>query len=167
MCHTLKRIESIYVNGNEIPDVVDFRNRFCDQRFNNYLPRVSYFEGVDMKIVETDFKAGEAESIELFHGEIIFGSNEYQRFFQLGNNEQVLKPISVVRGMMVSEFVCPCHSNMVDPDTGKPSCMILKYGKNYHGCWTGENSTIQLQDTHITFINIYPCCLPLYVFENS
>ena len=40
---------------------------------------------------------------------------------------------SAGRGIMVSEFVCPCHGNMVDPDTGKPCRVILNYGNNYYG----------------------------------
>ena len=68
---------------------------------------------------------------------------------------------------MVSELVCLCHGNVVDPDTGKPCCVILKYSKNYDGYWTGEDVAIQLQDTYKTFINIHPGCLPLYVFDNS
>ena len=68
--------------------------------------------------------------------------------------------------MMMSEFVCLCHGNMVDSDTEKPCCMILKYGKNYDGYWTGEYVVIQLQDTHTTFINLHPGCITLYVFNN-
>ena len=67
----------------------------------------------------------------------------------------------------MSELVCLCHGNVVDPDTGKPCCVILKYSNNYDGYWTGEDVAIQLQDTYKTFINIHPGCLPLYVFDNS
>ena len=34
---------------------------------------------------------------------------------------------------MISEFVCPLHGRMVDPDIGEPSRVILKYGNNYDG----------------------------------
>ena len=45
---------------------------------------------------------------------------------------------------MVYEFVCPCHGKMVDTDTGKLCRVILEYGKNYYGFWTGEDVVIQL-----------------------
>ena len=56
---------------------------------------------------------------------------------------------------------------MVDKDTGKPCHMILKYGNNDDGYWTGEDVVIYLQDTHLTFINIHSSCITLYVFNNS
>ena len=68
---------------------------------------------------------------------------------------------------MVSEFVCLCHSNMVDPVTGKTCCMILKYGKNYDGYWTREDVTIQLKDIHTTFIKLHPVCLPCMSSETQ
>ena len=52
---------------------------------------------------------------------------------------------------MIYEFVFPCHVRMVDPDTGDPSQVILKYGKNYDGYWTGEYVLKQLEDFHVTF----------------
>ena len=69
---------------------------------------------------------------------------------------------------MVSESVFLCHSNIVDPDTGKPCRVILKYGNNYDGYWTGEDFMIPLQDIHKTTPkSTLPGCLTLYVFDNS
>ena len=50
-----------------------------------------------------------------------------------------MKPKSCGRGLIISEFVCPCHGRMVDPDTGEPYRVMLRYGKNYDGYWTGED----------------------------
>ena len=127
---------------------------------------MSYFEGADMKRVEPELKAGETEIVSVFHEKIIFRANEDHKFCWLGNDEQVLKINSVGRVLSVSKFVCRCHGKMVDPDTGKPCCVILKYGKNYYGYWTGEDDVIQIQDNHTTFIKIHPGYNFLYVFEN-
>ena len=67
---------------------------------------MSYFEGVDMKRVETELKAGKKEIVAVFHNGNIFRLNEYQRFFELGNGKQVLKTKSEVRVMMASELLC-------------------------------------------------------------
>ena len=67
----------------------------------------------------------------------------------------------------MSELVCLCHGKMVDPDTDKFYCTILKYSNNYDGYWTGEDVTIKLQDTYTTFINIYLVIIPLYLFNES
>ena len=56
---------------------------------------------------------------------------------------------------------------MVDPDTGKPCHVIMKYGKNYDEYWTWEDVAIQIQDTHRIIIELHPGWLPLYVFYNS
>ena len=68
---------------------------------------------------------------------------------------------------MISEFVCLCHGRMVDPDTGDPSRVMLKYGKNYYCYWTGENSSKHLEEVRVTFLNIHGGALPLYIFDNS
>ena len=69
---TNKKIGLIYVNMYERPNDVIYRNRFCDRWFNKYLPPMSYFEGVDMKRVDTELKAGETKVVTVFHKEIIF-----------------------------------------------------------------------------------------------
>ena len=45
---------------------------------------------------------------------------------------------------MISDFVCPCHGRMVDPDKGEPSRVMLNYGKKYYGYWIGEYAAKQL-----------------------
>ena len=79
----------------------------------------------------------------------------------------MIKPKGAGMGLMVSEFVCPCNGNIVDPDTGKPCCVILMCDKNYDGYWTGEDVTTQLQDTDTTFVTVQSGCLPLYLFNIS
>ena len=56
----------------------------------------------------------------MFYDENIFRSNEDKQFCGLGNVDQVVTLKIVGRGMVVSEFVCTCHSKMIDTDTGKP-----------------------------------------------
>ena len=92
-----------------------------------------YFEDVDMKRVYPELMAGKTEIVAVFHKEIILRANEDQQFCHLGNNEQVLKPKSAGRGLMVSEFVCLCHGKMLEIDTGKLCHVILNYGNNYDG----------------------------------
>ena len=122
---------------------------------------------MDTKSVYPESNMGKTETVAVFHNEIIFRANEDQWFCWLWNNEQVIKPKSAVRGVMLFKFVCLFHGNMVDPDTGKSYRVILNYGKNYDEYWTGEDVAIQILDPNTTFINIHPGYLPLYVFNNS
>ena len=93
--------------------------------------------------------------------------NEYQRFFQLGNAEQALKPKCAGRDMMVTEFIYMCHGKMFDSDTGKPFHIILKYSNNYDGYCTVEDVVIQIRDTHTTCIKLHPGCTFLYIIDYS
>ena len=88
--------------------------------FNKYLPCMLYLEGGNMKRVDPELKFFKMQIVSLFHNEIIFRANKYQQFCWLGNDEQVIKTKIRVRGLMVSEFVCPWNGKMVDPDTWKP-----------------------------------------------
>ena len=56
---------------------------------------------------------------------------------------------------------------MVDPYIGKYYCIILQYGKNDDGYWTGEDVVIHIQDTHTTFIKLHRDCITLYFTRNS
>ena len=125
---TDKKKGSIYVDGHERPDVIEYRNRFCDRWYNKYFPRMTYFDGDMMLPMEPDLK-GEQKIVPVFHDESTFRANEDQRFCRLEKDEQILKPKYAGRGLMVSEFVCPCHGRMVHPDTKAPCRVMLKYGK--------------------------------------
>ena len=68
---------------------------------------------------------------------------------------------------MISEFVCPCHRRMIDPDIGQPSQVMLKYGNNYDGYCTEEDVAKQLEQIHVTFLKIHGGALALYIFDNQ
>ncbi len=155
---------SIYVDGHEREDVVAYRTRFCERWATKYSPRFAYFEGENMDAIEPDLPKGVQKIVPVFHDEATFRANEDQRFCRLEENEQVLKPKSAGRGLMVSEFVCPCHGRMEYPN---PCRVVLHYGKNYDGYWTGEHVAAQLRDTHRTFQQLHPDCIALYIFDNS
>ena len=55
---------------------------------------------------------------------------------------------------------------MVDPDTGEPSRVMLKYGKNYDDYCTGEDVAKQLEEVHVTFLKFHGGALALYIFDN-
>ena len=42
----------ILMNMRDREDVVVYRTRFCNRWFNKYLPRMTYFEGENMKPVD-------------------------------------------------------------------------------------------------------------------
>ena len=79
----------------------------------------------------------ESKIVPVFHYESKFNANKDQWYCRLEKDDQILKPKSCGRGLIISEFVCPYHGRMVDHDTGEPSGVMLKYGNKYDGYWTG------------------------------
>ena len=67
----------------------------------------------------------------------------------------------------MSEFICPYHVRIVDPDTGESSRVYFKYGKNFDRYLTGDNVANQLRTTHILFDKLHPEYLALYIFDKS
>ena len=68
---------------------------------------------------------------------------------------------------MISETVHPFHGRMFDSDTGDLSLVVLKYRKQYGGCCTGEYVAKQLEEVHVTFLNLHGVARALYIFDNS
>ena len=91
------------------------------------------YEGPEIIEIPPELSSHESKIVDVFHDESKFNSNKDQRYCCLEKDEQILKPKSCGRGLMIYEFVCLCHGIMVDPDKGEPSRVILKYGNNYDG----------------------------------
>ena len=167
MSDTDKRKGSIYVDGHERADVVKYRERFCKQWHEKYLPRMEYYDGNQKEaVVEPELKENERKIVPVFHDEYTFRANEDQRFARVLPDEQILKPKSNGRGLMISEFVCPCHGHLKDPDTGEYARVTLKYGKNFDGYWSGEDVAKQVMETHKIFAKLHGDSLALYIFDN-
>ena len=115
---TYKKKGSIDVDGHDRSDVVAYRERLCKRLFDQYLTRMESYEGPEMVEIPPELVGHESNIVPVFHGESTFNANEDQRYCRLENDEQILKPKSRGRGLMISEFVCLCHGRMVDPDTG-------------------------------------------------
>ena len=56
----------------------------------------------------------------VFRGEIMFNAKKDQRYFRLEKDEQIPKPNSCRKVLMIYEFLCPCHGRMVYTDIGEP-----------------------------------------------
>ena len=81
MVDTDKNKRSIYIDVHKRSNVVAYRNQFCDQWHNRYLPRILYFEGVDMNRVKPKLKAGEMEIVAVFHGKLYSEQMKISSFF--------------------------------------------------------------------------------------
>ena len=107
-----------------------YREQFCKRWFGRYLPIMESYERREMVEIPPALAGHESKIVPVFHNEGTFNSNVDQRYCRFDKDEQILKLKIHGRELMISKFVCPCHGRMVDPDTGEPSRVILKYGKN-------------------------------------
>ena len=163
-----QRQSSIYIDGHEKPDVQEYRLGFC-RRFNeNYLPRMKQYDGDQLNVVYPLLKEGQCEIVPLYHDESTFHSNEGQRYVRVERGTTIIKQKSRGRGLMVSDYVCACHGQMVDPDTDVPTRVTIIYGaNNQDGYWTGDNVAKQTRDIFPVFEKLHPGCIPLFIFDNS
>ena len=79
------------------------------------------YEVPEMVEIPPELSGHESKIVPVFHDESTFNANKDQWYCRLEKDEQILKPKSLGRGLMVSEFVCPCHVMMVEHDKGEPS----------------------------------------------
>ena len=128
---------------------------------------MAYFECKSMQMIDPILDKNQRKIVPVFHDETTFIANEDQRFCRLESGEQLSKPKSPGRGLMVSEFVCPCHGRMVSPVSKEPCRVMIKYGKNYDRYWTAVYVEKQLVATQETFLQLHPDCQALYILDNS
>ena len=102
---TDKKKGYIYVNEHERADVLAYREIFCKRWFDRYLSIRASYEGPKMVEISHKFAGHESKIAPVFHDESTFDVNEDQRYCRLEKDEQVLRPKSRGRRLMISKHV--------------------------------------------------------------
>ena len=63
------------------------------------------YEGPEIIEIPPELSSHESKIVDVFHDESKFNSNKDQRYCCLEKDEQILKPKSSGRGLIVSEFL--------------------------------------------------------------
>mmetsp|Transcript_10776 Transcript_10776/g.28361 ORF Transcript_10776/g.28361 Transcript_10776/m.28361 type:complete len:270 (+) Transcript_10776:72-881(+) len=149
---------SIYIDGHEREDVVGYTERFCC-RWGKYVPRSTVFDEA-MESIPPTLNDDEAELVPMFHDEATFQAKDDQKYVRLEQYENLLKLKGGGRGLLISEFICPCH--------GKVSMRKnILFVKNYDGYWKGDDVAELVQSQHSVFVTLHPGKIALYIFNNS
>lgn len=168
--------KSVYVDGHERKDVVEYRQKFLAE-----------MEALQPLLVSVDKEnptgpnlmprlAGDARPhILVTHDECIFRAHDGKKAFWSEDGHPIILPKGPGRGLMVSDFLTaidgrlelpasiwddvPAQMKLEDAEhaTAIPenvicrrACQIVEYGKNHQGYWIGKNVVAQVQYRIIT-----------------
>ena len=130
--------KGIYVDGHEREDVVEYRRIFVS-RMLEHRKRMRMFVGVNCEEVippedqlvrpiaigrTSDIAIGseaiaiahKPELVLISHDESVFSSHDGRRMVWMEDGKPPLRPKGDGQGLMVSEFLCPCHGRMKTED---------------------------------------------------
>ena len=125
--------KSLYYDGHEQPDVVDYhQNKFLPAMKEYRRRLVEYTVGDLDKEVQKSTNYVECQLVLCVHDEMMVQAHDGKKKSWVMDNEHALKKKGMGCGMHHSEVICSTMGWV------KEAGQDLKYGKNYEGYWTGE-----------------------------
>jgi hypothetical protein len=161
--------KSHYVDGHERPDVVQHRTTFLAEMLDVERRMTKYEDGVVAE--EPVLQAGEKRVVLVTHDESIFYSNDATRVVWCEDENRELRPKSWGQSLMVSAFICDCHSFLCREINGR---MVKSYeiiepgsGENKDGWWTNSKLMDQIDRVAPLFKECHPDADIIFCFDNS
>ncbi len=99
------------------------------------------------------------ELVLVSHDESVFAAHDGRRMVWMEDGKPPLRPKGNGQGLMVSQFLCPCH--------GRFSSQTIKIGANYDGYWTLETMAAHLKEAIPKFNELHPFKTALFLLDNS
>ena len=126
--------KSLYYNGHERPDVVEYRQNVFLPAMEKHQERlVEYTVGnVEAELVKKPANYVERWLVMVPHDEMTVQQNDGKKRSWVLDGEHALKKKGVGHGIHLSGVICAMKGYL--DEAGQ----TLKYGKNYEGYWTGE-----------------------------
>lgn len=125
--------KSLYYDGHERPDVVDYRQKVFLPAMKKHRERlVEYVVGDVDREASKPSNFVERRLVLVAHDEMTVQAHDGKKKSWVMDNEHALKKKGVGRGMHHSEVICSTVGWL------KEAGQDLEYGKNYDGYWTGE-----------------------------
>ncbi|UZO10264.1 uncharacterized protein OCT59_001859 [Rhizophagus irregularis] len=167
--------KSIYYDGHERPDVVEYRKSFLDEIYS-YEKYMAKYEGETMERIPPILESDDKEVILVTHDECIFYSNDGKRGVWAKSGELPLRKKGNGRSIMVSEFLLEecgrlklnIQQHQENPFIPEEVRVYLQPGKDREGYWTSEHLINQIKTKVIPiFETLFPNCIALFAFDNS
>ena len=126
--------KSLYFDGHERPDVVEYRQNSFIPQIKEYRRRlVEYVVGeVMQEKKKTVGNYVERRLVLVSHDESTAQANDGKKMSWVHEKEHVLKKKGAGRGIHQSDVICSTVGWL------KEASQSLEYGKNYDGYWNGE-----------------------------
>ena len=107
--------------------------------------------------VEPLLEDGERKIVLVTQDESTFHAHDARNRMWKKEGEQILRKKGPGKGLMVSNFMCPCHGTVCYQD----------FGKNSQGYWTNSHMQDQLKLAVRLFEEMHPSCQGLFIFDQS
>lgn len=141
--------KSLYYDGHERPDVVEYRQNVFLPAMEQYRHRlVEYTVGSVEKEVEKQ-PANTRQLVLVAHDEMTVQQNDGKKKSWVLDGEYPLKKKGVGRGIHVSGVICATKGYLHDAE------QTMEYGKNYEGYWTGELFVKQVRISSLIFFFVH------------
>jgi hypothetical protein len=140
--HYTKHKKSLYYDGHDCPDVVQYRQTQFLPKMAEYRRRlVEYMvENIDMEVVKV-LNDNKHKLVLGAHNKMTVQANDGKEKSWVLDGKHALKKKGVGHGIH--------HSNVILSTVGwlKDASQSIEYGKNYDGYWTGEMFVTQVCST--------------------
>ncbi|EIE88582.1 hypothetical protein RO3G_13293 [Rhizopus delemar RA 99-880] len=162
-----KNKKTIYFDGHEREDVVEYRNVWS-KRMLEYMEKMDFYSGeTEEDVLEPNaLPEGERKCVFVTHDESTFYANDGKNDMWLADGENYIRKKGPGLSIMVSEFQWPCHGTMKIQKWS--SRKLFKAGTARDGWWTSKHMVEQLKEDAIgLFEALHPNCVAVFLFDNS
>ena len=160
--------KTVYFDGHERPDVVVARQLFVSS-FLDLEPRFARWND-EGELMESQLPEGEREIVVVTHDESTFHTNDGRRQMWLQDGKDPIRPKTMGRGIMVSDFLTPVSRLRHKDNNGviRHATHLLEYGPDNY--WTGQKMLEQVLNVMLPlFEQAYPPqrYQGLFIFDNA
>lgn len=158
--------KGLYFDGHERKDVLEYRAEMLKRFEDQYLPRMTSFDGPQMETTIPRPRQDLKELVLATHDESTFKSNDDKPKVWRDKRKNRIKKKGSGASVHASVFACQCH--------GAFHRKIIHPGKNRDGWWTCERLVQQLKGEASgdggaikAFEELHPNAQALFMLDNS
>ena len=126
----------------------EYRKEFL-KKMENYDSLMTKYVGEELVEVAPDLAPGQKRHVLVVHDESCFHANDGKKVAWCRDGDQIIKPKSQGRAIMISDFLCECHGPLyvtLQDGTKSYARAVIRPGINYDGWWTNEDLVKQFKE---------------------
>ncbi|KAG1474555.1 hypothetical protein G6F56_000295 [Rhizopus delemar] len=162
--------DQVYFDRHELPDIVEYRVDWAEQKMERHIRTEIYPVGSEDKApIQPELRRDEKTMVLVTHDEFIFYSNDCKMTRWVEDKETFILPKGQYKSIMASSFMCPCHGTMrgvVDSEEVIPRVIFVP-GQNNEGWWANKYLVEQLKKLIVLFVLLHPDRTGVFAFDQS